>query len=650
MLNLLHDLKQDKIISELNYRFAKLINSKQQGLGYTEQQQQLAVLLAALVSYQTSQGHSCLRLDSSSAHNFFNLIGKKTQRAYLDELLQKIGYIEPLEWQNILSEHVAFSRNPAQVAPLLFQHQRLYFYRYWQAEYRIAEALQQAAQKTEKNTDSLLNKQILDRFFTTASEIDWQKMAVATALNKSFSLISGGPGTGKTTTVTKLLAVLQLRQLELGLPPLKTALAAPTGKAAARLKESISKNVSILDLPLSIKQQIATTASTLHILLGIRPNHDLPYYHKQNPLPFDLLVIDEASMIDLFIMEKLFNALKPNTRLILLGDKDQLASVEVGCAMSELGELISLGYSEDHCRYLTETTGYPIYATHARLPAICDSLSLLRHSYRFKEDSGIGQLAKQINLKQAANSWQSFANPLFNDIELLSYPMPELFSEKSQWIQQCVKNVVQKATEQYKNYLHLVKQRVIAPESVSVSTIFSAFQKVRFLCALRVGELGVERLNQSIAEALQLARLIEFKQSRENYIGKPILITENAAQLNIFSGDIGIVLPDEQGKLRIYFETVIEGQHLNISPSRVPNYEPAYVMTVHKSQGSEFEHAYLVMPLVNVPVLTKELLYTAVTRARERFTLFSDEKVWKYAVKTEISRQSGLKVQLLSFS
>lgn len=649
MLTLLAELKHHQLISELNYQFAKLIDRKQQACQYNDQQKNLAVLLAALMSFYTQQGHSCLRLDSALANNLFGLNSRSATQPYHQAILQKIGEIRPLDWQACLSGHIAFSQDPTQIAPLLFQHERLYFYRYWQAENRIATRLQQAAQNAQKNVNPALDKQILDRFFEPKAEIDWQKIAVATALNKPFALISGGPGTGKTRTVAILLAALQLKQLELGLPPLNTALAAPTGKAAARLKESITANLQQLALPESLKQLVPTQASTIHTLLGIRPNSDTPKHHSNNPLPYDLLVVDEASMIDLFVMEKLCNAISPTTRLIMLGDKDQLASVEAGNTMSELGELLTLGYSEAHSHYLRETSGYPIFSQSDNVPPICDSLCHLRHSYRFDEHSGIGEVAKRINARQAVDAWRIFTEGQFADLSLQRYPEVQHFNDKQAWIQQCVTQVVDIAVPLYREYLNLVKARIQSPDTVSVRDIFAAFQKVRFLCALRVSELGVERLNQRIAEALRQARLVEFVQSRESYVGKPIMITENAPQHHIFNGDIGLILPDEAGKLRCYFESQTEnGQYLRISPSRLPNNEPAYVMTVHKSQGSEFEHTFLVMPLSSAPILTKELLYTAVTRAKKHFTLFGEEKVWKNAVKTEISRQSGLKIQLFS--
>lgn len=647
MLTLLSHLKSENLISELNYQFAKLINRKQQAYAYSPLQQNLAVLLSALVSFNVMQGHSCIRLNSALALNPFGLKGKTLAQDYTLLILQKIEHISPLEWQSVLADHIAFSSRPDHIAPLLFQHERLYFYRYWQAEHRIARYFQQAVNSADEFANDDQHSVILARFFTPQTQIDWQQIAVATALAKPFCLISGGPGTGKTRTVAILLAALQLKQLTLSQPLLKMALVAPTGKAAARLKESITANMAQLDIPHSLKESVPQQASTIHSLIGIRPDCDTPRHHPKNPLHLDLVVVDEASMIDLFVMEKLLNALKPQTRLIMLGDKDQLASVEAGNAMGELGTLTTLGYSQTHSQYLTKATGYPIFSQNQRVPPICDALCHLRHSYRFDEKSGIGQLAAHINAKQAVGSWRILANRDYADLNLQPYPAVTQFSDKRQWQQACVNQVVERAVYYYRDYLALVKQRLTSPTQVSVADIFQAFQKVRFLSALRVGELGVERLNQTIAEALQTAHLVQFKQSRESYLGKPILITENAPQQQIFSGDVGIILPDEQGKPRIYFETTIDGKPLSISPSRVPSYESAYVMTVHKSQGSEFEHTLLIMPLTFSPVLTKELLYTAVTRAKCRFTLFSEEMIWKKAVQADIQRQSGLNAQLL---
>ncbi|WP_404811110.1 exodeoxyribonuclease V subunit alpha [Actinobacillus pleuropneumoniae] len=641
MLTLLYELKETNVISELDYQFAKMIDRKQQSYPYTEQQKNLAVLLAALVSFHVMQGHAAIRLDSQASRFFFGLSNRNEEKALNDEILQKIGGITPLEWQDVLQNHIAFSSDPKQVAPMLFQHGLLYFYRYWQAENNIANYLVKAVEFPEQIANTALNKQILEKLFEKSDEINWQKIAVATAIKQKFSIISGGPGTGKTTTVAKLLAALQEKQLRSGKAMLNVALVAPTGKAAARLKESITLSLSVLNLNF----EIPTTASTIHRLLGIRPQSDEPRYHSKNPLHIDLLVVDEASMIDLFLMEKLMAALKPNTRLIILGDKDQLASVEAGAIMGELGAFLQQGYSRKHCDYLNQVTEYQLVPKGKSLP-ICDSLCHLKKSYRFDANSGIGQLAKLVNEKQAVESWQLFAKGSA-DLSLIEYAHTSDFPEKQQWIQNCVKQITDKAVELYKEYLTLVKQRYNNPTKVSVNEIFEVFQKVIFLSALRISELGVEQLNKRIETALATAKLISLEQSKNYYIGKPLLITQNSPQNHIYSGDIGIILPDENGISRVYFDTKIDDGYLSLSLNRLPEFEPAYVMTVHKSQGSEFEHTLLITPLHFAPVMSKELIYTAITRAKKHFTLFGEKQVWLQAVNNNLQRQSGLKAQLM---
>lgn len=651
MLNLLFELKKEKIISDLNYQFARLIDSKQQHYDYSLQQKNLAVLLAAWVSYQVAQGHTAVRLDSANSLNFFELKNKTSTQPFLQRILQKIDQIPPLEWQSVLKNHIAFSDSSQKIAPMLFQNGLLYFYRYWQAEHNIATYLQQAVEFSPKIANVELDKQIIEQLFennTTQSDIDWQKVAVATALKQNFSLISGGPGTGKTTTVVKLLLGLQLKQLKQNAPLLQIALAAPTGKAAARMKESIEDKLAELNnLPQALKEVIPSEAVTIHRLLGAKLLTEETKYHAQNPLRYDLLVLDESSMIDLSMMEKIVQALKPSARLIMLGDKDQLASVEAGSIMGELGSFLHYGYSQPHCDYLKAVANYNIEAGQS-LP-ICDSLSHLKHSYRFGEKAWIGELANAVNDQQIQQSWEILEKyKESGKLETIIYSETKESDDKANWTQKSVQLVVDKAVELYRDYLVAVKQRVLNPQAVSISEIFQKFQQVRFLSALRVGELGAERLNQSIAEGLRKSGLVQFTHSRERYIGKPILITENMPSNKVASGDIGIILPDENGESRVYFDTKQGEVHHSLSLSQIPNYEAAYIMTVHKSQGSEFEHTLLVLPLSISTVLTKELIYTAITRAKERFTLFGNEKVWKYSLGSKTERQSGLKEQLIT--
>ncbi|MDD0823990.1 exodeoxyribonuclease V subunit alpha [Mannheimia sp. AT1] len=650
MLNLLFELKQEKIISDLNYQFAKLIDNKQQEYPYSPLQKNLAVLLSALISYHIGQGHTALRLDSVVLSNLFELKGKSSAHHLLPQILQKIEEIQPLAWQETLDDHIAFSNKPEKVSPMLFQNGLLYFYRYWQAENNIASYLAETSSKAITNENLDLDKSILEKLFEQKESIDWQKIAVATALRKSFCLISGGPGTGKTTTVVKLLAALQTKCLQQNRPYLNIALVAPTGKAASRMEEPIEKNLSFLNLSFlnekeqEVREHIPKQAKTIHRLLGLRPLSDKAKYNKQNPLHYDLLVVDEASMIDLSLMDKLIQAIRADTRLIILGDKDQLASVEAGAIMGELGEFSTLGYSQEHIEYLQAVANYQLDTSPHTMP-ICDSLCHLRESQRFDKNSGIFRLAQAVN-EQQRDSWEIISQ--HQDLDLIGYAESAQFNDKASWIEQTANLVIQKAVEHYREYLELVQKRERDPASIDIAEIFLSFQKVRFLSALRVSELGVERLNQRIAEALRNSGLIRFNHSWDRYIGKPILITENSERLS--SGDVGIILVNENSEPRAYFDKKDKhtNEYLNLPLSQIPQYEVSYVMTVHKSQGSEFEHTLLILPLESSPVLTKELVYTAITRASKKFTLFGSKKIWENAVKTRIQRQSGLKAQLNS--
>lgn len=652
MLNVLFELKKENVISDLNYQFAKLIDNKQRKYHYSPLQKNIAVLLSAIMSYHIGQGHTALRLDLLELQNLFELKGKPSFSYFLAKILQKIEETPPLAWQEILQEHIAFSNKPESVAPMLFQNDLVYFYRYWQAEKNIALYLTETSSKIIQSKNVSSDKAILDRLFEQKEGIDWQKIAVATALRKSFCLISGGPGTGKTTTVVKLLVALQTKCLQQNQPYLNIALVAPTGKAASRMEESIEKNLNFLNLSFlkdneqEVREHIPKQAKTIHRLLGLIPLSDKAKYNKQNPLHYDLLVVDEASMIDLSLMDKLIQAIKTDSRLIILGDKDQLASVEAGAIMGELGEFSTLGYSQKHIEFLQAVTNYQLVANSDVMP-ICDSLCHLRESQRFDKNSGIFRLAKAVN-QQQRNSWEIISE--YQDLYLISYAESFQFNDKASWIEQTANLVTKKAVECYTEYLELVKKRERDPTIINIETIFQSFQKVRFLSALRVSELGVERLNQRIADALRHNGLVRFNHRWDRYIGKPILITENSDRLS--SGDVGIILVNENGEPRAYFDKKdkYKNEYLNLPMSQIPQYEVSYVMTVHKSQGSEFEHTLLIMPLESSPVLTKELIYTAITRASKRFTIFGNKKIWEKAVKTKISRQSGLKAQLNSIS
>ncbi len=484
---------------------------------------------------------------------------------------------------------------------------------------------------------------VLDELVPLSACVNWQKVAAAVALSKKFAVISGGPGTGKTTTVTKLLAALIEQAHSSGdqsehaqTPTIK--LVAPTGKAAARLTESIGKAVAALPVAPELKQAIPTEASTIHRLLGALPNSAEFRHNRDNPLHLDMLVVDEASMVDLPMMYKLIDALPKHARLILLGDKDQLASVEAGAVLGDICSFSQFGFSHGQAAQIARLTGYETLAHSANcLVSVADSLCMLKKSYRFDARSGIGQLAQAINAGSAQKVdwvWQRD----FSDIA--KFPID------SQHYNQMVQTLV----AEYGDYL----KRIETPQLDSVTNelettpqrakaVLEQFARCRLLCAIREGDFGVIGLNQRIERALAARNLIQ-TQDELWYHGRPVMVSRNDHALGLYNGDIGICMLDDSGReprLKVFFE-LPDGSVKSVLPSRVPEHETAYAMTIHKSQGSEFEHTLMILPPEFTPILTRELIYTGVTRAKKRLSLFVDEKVMKRGIKVRTERASGL--------
>ncbi|MGX9519644.1 exodeoxyribonuclease V subunit alpha [Vibrio mediterranei] len=480
--------------------------------------------------------------------------------------------------------------------------------------------------------------------------LNWQKVAAAVALTRRFAVISGGPGTGKTTTVTKLLAAMVHQANQAGESP-SIKLVAPTGKAAARLTESIGKAVDSLTVEPEIKQQIPTESSTLHRLLGAIPGRVEFRHNNANPLHLDVLVLDEASMVDLPMMHRLLDALPAHARLILLGDKDQLASVEAGAVLSDICDFAQFGYSSQQNDLIQALTQFDCrlagkVESSKSASALVDSLCVLQKSYRFDARSGIGQLAKQVN---SANSYgfDQVWNKTFDDIEWLA-----LSADSYQ-------QLVDKLVRTYKDYLTLlVRANPQGEELQSAETlshwqqrlsreVLSSFAQSRLLCAVREGDFGVSGLNQRIEKRLKQRGLIS-RGDEAWYIGRPVMVTRNDHGLGLFNGDIGICMWDhcaETPRLKVFFE-LPDGSIKSVLPSRMPEHETAYAMTIHKSQGSEFSHTFMILPADFSPLLTKELIYTGITRAKKQFTLVADQRVVNRGIRHKTLRHSGLAKRL----
>lgn len=603
---LLRQAVEKRLLRALDVQFARML---------ADESQPALMLAAAWISAEAGEGHVCLPLSQMTPAALF--AGRHPELAAA--IWQAAG--APEEWHNLLSGSEAVS-DGSLATPLVLQQQRLYLNRMWQAEGQVAAFI--AAPSADELADDTALRRVLDELFGQQPE-DWQKIAAAVAITRKIAVISGGPGTGKTTTVAKLLAAL----IRLTPGPLRIQLAAPTGKAAARLTESLGKALLSLQLSAEEQQKFPAEATTLHRLLGAQPDSQRMRYHAANPLHLDVLVVDEASMVDLPMMAHLIAALPKQARVIFLGDRDQLASVEAGAVLGDICRLAETGYSTARAQQLSLLTGCPLTGhDDEQASAVRDSICLLRKSYRFDAQSGIGQLALAVNDGDAAGADAVF-NAGFADIA--RYPLSSA-ADYQQLLQDCVAG--------YQPYLQLVRQQV---EAQQVMAVFARYQ---LLCALREGPFGVEGLNERIEQALHQRGLIQRPPAASGkwYAGRPVMITRNDRALGLFNGDIGIALESGEG-LKVFFP-LPDGTIKAVQPSRLPPHDTAYAMTVHKSQGSEFEHTSLVLPNHFLPVLTRELVYTAITRARERLSLYTDEAVWRQAVRVRTLRRSGLQERL----
>jgi exodeoxyribonuclease V alpha subunit len=593
----------------------------------------LAWVAGTLVSRQVSRGHVCLDLDA--------WVNGRTDAGTLSGLH---GYALA-DWLDALRRS-SLVGSGAGNTPLVLDGRNLYLRRYWQYEQSVATAIKQRIAQPALKLPDDLNSRLNRLFHDNTQGPDWQKIACALALRSRFSIITGGPGTGKTTTVTRLLALLVeiASDDEKGKRKVRIRLAAPTGKAAARVTASIRKELENLPVADEIRSCLPEEAATLHRLLGSRPGSRLYTYNRTNPLPADIVIIDEASMIDLEMMAALLDALAEKTCVILLGDKDQLASVEAGFVMGNLCRGAGEGsYNQSTLDWIALHTGENITAVpveHAS--ALHQQIIMLHHSHRFGSNSGIGRLAQAVNTGDDTEAiWQTLQP--YADIERIQLQDPHDVR-----LQTLVRGSDKEETKSgYAHYLSLLHATRPQPQGdrraydVWAGDVLDSFGKFQLLCALRAGPWGVETLNQRIKQWLFPAQI-----QRDWYEGRPVMVMRNDYSLGLMNGDVGITLQDSQGKLAVAFRQA-DGHMKWITPSRLSSMETAFAITVHKSQGSEFEHVALLVPDSNSAILTRELIYTGITRARKRFSLlYSDPVVFRQALQTRVRRSGGLEALL----
>ncbi len=577
-------------------------------------------LASALVSQVTGDGDVCLDLRTYA--------GKTISSQ--EEGGSKISCPELPIWRDKLIACPAVGP-PGEKRPLILdQKNRLYLFRYWEYEHNLVEAIQKKAQRAFKNLDYGILKESLRRLFpdVPTDRPDRQKLGAIVAALRNLCVISGGPGTGKTTTIAQILAVLleQSRNQKL-----RIYLAAPTGKASARMAEAIQAAKQKLNCRSHIKDLIPREASTIHRLLKSIPDSPYFYHNAERPLPADLVVVDEASMVDLALMSKLVMALSDDTRLVLVGDKDQLASVEAGSVLGDIcGHNAKDGFANDFYKELDSTSAEkfdPIVRQCHEGRGLHDCIVLLKNSYRFAAESGIGGVSRAVN----QGNFES-ALSLLTDTQRLDINR-EVYATAGDFYLSLKEQVL----EGYTRYF----------QTGDPHEAIARFQEFQILCAVKKGPFGVDAINRFSEIVLMEQGLIDPVVLKNHvwYPGRPVLITRNDYQLGLFNGDIGMTMPDvvsNGANLRVFFPGS-DGEPRIFLPHRLPEHETVFAMTIHKSQGSEFDKIVLILPNTDSPVLTRELLYTGITRAKEHVAIWGNDEILRLTIDRKLKRTSGLR-------
>ena len=633
--------------------------------GHDPQAEPCVLVATAVVAQMEGRGHSCLPLAELVAAPAAVLGWMPPDSEALQALWGQLpaalpAWLEALQACRLVRRpgHGADQGQPLVLAGVEGPSPLLYLRRYWDHERMVAGHIRQRSQATGDGggVDVPAARQWLDRFFPAAGGADcnWQKVACALALRGRLAVITGGPGTGKTYTAARLLALLFATAPDAG--QLRVALAAPTGKAAARLKQAIDGALGDLQaqlgdaLDLDALVQRVGGARTLHALLGAHPGTRHFSHHAGRPLDVDVLIVDEASMVHLEMMAALLDALPPTARLVLLGDKDQLASVEAGSVLGDLCRGAEAGgYGADTVEWVARLAGEAIPARFQSPEgaALSQQTVMLRTSRRF--GGPIGQLAMAVNQGDARAALATL-----HEARASQGVAAEVALAQGVPVQQAVALALQgrAGMVSYAAYAQALArwpevQRLAglpdfpAAHAAWVADVLAAFDRFRLLCAVREGDWGVAGLNRAVERALDAAGHI--RRSGEWYAGRPVMVSRNDAALGVFNGDIGMALPGAAPghALRVFFPQ--GGQVRSVGVTRLAQVETAFAMTVHKSQGSEFEHTALVLSAAAGGVLGRELVYTGITRARQAFTLLAERPgLLEQAIASPTRRASGL--------
>ena len=615
------------------------------------------VLLAAALALRAPRfGHVCVELD------------RVAERVAVDAALAPatgpadLPWPDPARWRSRLRDSPLVRGGHDGETPLVLDDGGIYLDRYWRYEHRLAEALTARAAQRVDDVDRAALPGWLDELFGPIDGLDRQRLAAALAALRRLTVIAGGPGTGKTYTVTRVLALLYTEALARDPDrPLRAALAAPTGKAAARLADSLREGLATLSLDERVRDALARTpAFTLHRLLGTRRDSSSRFRHDaDDPLPHDVVIVDEASMVSLPLMAKLVDAVRDDARLVLLGDRDQLASVEAGAAFGDIcgpaGSRPQLRLSPAVLAEVEPLVGAGVddHVEPARETGVWDAIVRLDRFRRFGTRSPLAAVAAAIQREDAepgaalalvrspdrapgredADGDAAGADGGDEQVRLLD---PD---HDPTAVARCEDDVV----AAYADYA-----RVALAEEADPADVLEALGRLRVLCALRRGPQGAWAWNAAV-EARLAREVPGFRTDQPWYVGRPVLVTQNDYGVRLYNGDVGVILRDPvRAGRRVAVFPATDGSLRAISPARLPACDTTFAMTIHKSQGSQFDHAVVVLPEISSPILTRELVYTAVTRATHRTTLLAREAVLAEAIARPIQRATGLQRRLWS--
>ena len=612
-------------------------------LGCRSNETDVDVLLAlALAVHAPTRGHICVPLASIQPDH---LVPEDCDPEQVTAL--QLPADRP-DWQ----ARVQASELVGDTAPFRLDAGSLYTQRYHQYEHQLAANLRERLVERRTPADSGLLADGLSALFEPRTGLDRQRLGAAMAVLRGLTVISGGPGTGKTHTVSRVLTALWAQwatENADGVGP-RTALAAPTGKAAARMKESNAKGLPQLEASaekaLPKGRDVGDLSSfltelqpaTLHRLLGYQPHSPTRFRHnRDNPLPHDIVIVDEASMVDFALMAKLVDAVAPKARLILLGDKNQLASVEAGTVLSDIAGRVTADSIELSAGFLADLANAGIATENIKTvaPGPQDGVVLLTESRRFDADSGIGRFASACLSNTFSADEATELLTTSDDTTLQQHANNGLLP----------KDALACIVAGTRPYLDTLMRGPNSGQSLTEHhrEVLVQFDQFRVLAAHRRGRLGVGGLNGATEAALK-ERIPGFAPAASDYFGRPIMVRRNDPVVGRYNGDVGVMVHTTEGVLTTAF--LADGGVEYLAPARLPEHQTVFAMTIHKSQGSEFDHAFVVLPEQSSPILTRELVYTGVTRAKNQLTLLANTAVLGEALSRTVRRASGLRAKL----